>query len=527
MARRLTRAALAAPCSSAAIAALLVLAILAFAPLAQAVGIPAAAPVGADTAVADQPVPLEASPWKARLDLAARNLAPTTGDWVLRDAVPRITWLQIALSGMLLLVVAAVERSLRALMRRHIRRQAAKAGTRGSWLRHILEGVLAPVALLIWVWGACAAIAILLADLVGGSSPVLLALVWLARIGSLAALFWLIFRMITVVETRLEQWAAKTESKWDNILALLAGRTLRWIAPLATVILLLPTLHASAGTEVIMNRGTSVAMILAIGFILVQLANAVAEGMMREFPVDVQDNLAARRIRTQVVVLKKVAFVIIAILTLACALMAFPSVRHLGASLLASAGIAGIIVGFAAQRSLGTLVSGLQIALTQPIRIDDVVIVENEWGKIEEIALTYVVVRIWDLRRLVVPTSYFLEKPFQNWTRVSADLLGTVMLYVDYTAPLKAMREELDRILEQSKLWDHKVKVLQVTDATDRTLELRALVSAGNASAAWDLRCEVREAMVDFLQRNYPECLPRTRAEVETNLHRIERKTES
>ena len=323
MARRLARAALAARCSSAAIAALLVLAILAFAPQVQAVDIPAAAPVRADTAVADQPVPLEASPWKARLDMAARKLAPTTGDWVLRDAVPRITWLQIALSGMLLLVVAAVERSLHALMRRHIRRQAAKAGTRGSWLRHILEGVLAPAALLIWVWGACAAIAILLADLVGGSSPVLLALTWLARIGSLAALFWLIFRMITVVETRLEQWAAKTESKWDAILALLAGRTLRWIAPLATVILLLPTLHASAGTEVIMNRGTSVTMILAIGFILVQLANAVAEGMMRGFPVDVQDNLAARKIQTQVMVLKKLAFVVIGVLTLALALMVF------------------------------------------------------------------------------------------------------------------------------------------------------------------------------------------------------------
>ena len=201
--------------------------------------------------------------------------------------------------------------------------------------------------------------------------------------------------------------------------------------------------------------------------------------------------------------------------------------RHVGTSILASAGIASVIIGFAAQRSLGTLVAGLQIAITQPIRIDDVVIVENEWGRIEEITLTYVVVRIWDLRRLVVPISYFLEKPFQNWTRVSAHLLGTVMLHVDYTVPLNVMREELDRILEQSKLWDHKVKVLQVTDTTDRTLELRALVSAGNASAAWDLRCEVREAMVDFLQRNYPECLPRTRAAVETNLLRIERKTES
>ena len=245
----------------------------------------------------------------------------------------------------------------------------------------------------------------------------------------------------------------------------------------------------------------------------------LSQGLTHEFRVDVKDNLAARKVRTQVMVLKKVAFVVIGVFTLALALMTFHSVRHVGTSILASAGIAGVIVGFAAQRSLSTLVAGLQIALTQPIRIDDVVIVENEWGRVEEITLTYVVVRIWDLRRLVVPIGYFLEKPFQNWTRVSADLLGTVMLYVDYTVPLKAMRRELDRILAQSPLWDGKVKVLQVTDAKERTLELRALVSAADASAAWDLRRLVREALVDFLQRRYPQCLPRIRAEVETDLH--------
>ena len=196
-------------------------------------------------------------------------------------------------------------------------------------------------------------------------------------------------------------------------------------------------------------------------------------------------------------------------------LMTFESVRQLGTSILASAGIAGIVVGFAAQRSIATLLAGFQIAMTQPIRLDDVVIVENEWGRIEEITLTYVAVRIWDQRRLILPITYFIEQPFQNWTRTSADILGTVFLYVDYRAPLDAIRAELDRILQASPSWDGKVKGLQVTNAQEQTLEIRALASAADASLAWDLRCEVREKLVQFLQRHHPESLPRIRAELQ------------
>ena len=180
--------------------------------------------------------------------------------------------------------------------------------------------------------------------------------------------------------------------------------------------------------------------------------------------------------------------------------------------MLASAGVAGIVIGFAAQKSLATLLAGFQIALTQPIRIDDVVIVEGEWGRIEEITLTYVVVRIWDLRRLIVPITYFIEQPFQNWTRVSADILGTVFLYVDYNVPVDAVRKELTRLLEASPLWDRKVNVLQVTDSKEGTVELRALASASDAGRAFDLRCDVREKLVAFIQQNYPESLPRLRA---------------
>jgi small-conductance mechanosensitive channel len=185
----------------------------------------------------------------------------------------------------------------------------------------------------------------------------------------------------------------------------------------------------------------------------------------------------------------------------------------LGTSLLTSAGVAGIIIGFAAQRSLATLFAGLQIAFTQPIRIDDVVIVENEWGRIEEITLTFVVVRIWDLRRLVLPITYFTEKPFQNWTRITSDILGSVFVYVDYTASVQKIRDKFFEILDQSDLWDGKVRVVQVTNTTERTMEIRALMSSQDASTAWSLRCEVREKLIDFIQQNYPDALPKVRAE--------------
>jgi hypothetical protein len=168
----------------------------------------------------------------------------------------------------------------------------------------------------------------------------------------------------------------------------------------------------------------------------------------------------------------------------------------------------------AARPALSNLIAGLQLAMTQPIRIDDVVIVENEWGWIEEIRSTFVVVRIWDLRRLVVPLSYFLEHPFQNWTRTTSDILGTVFLYADYSVPVGAVREELHRVLQTSDLWDRKVWGLQVTDASEHTVELRALMSATTSGRAWDLRCYVREAMLDFLQREHPQSLPRVRAEL-------------
>jgi small-conductance mechanosensitive channel len=257
----------------------------------------------------------------------------------------------------------------------------------------------------------------------------------------------------------------------------------------------------------------SIALTVVIAWLIAKFTFVIEDLILNSYRIDVKDNLKARKIHTQLQFFKKTVVVVICVIALAVILISFEKVRQLGTAILASAGIMGIIIGFAAQRSLSTLLAGLQIAITQPFRIDDVVIVEGEWGRIEEITLTYVVVRIWDLRRLVLPISYFLEKPFQNWTRESANLLGTVFLYTDYTIPVKEVREELHRILKESDLWDGKVWNLQITNMTERSVELRALMSAQDASTAWNLRCEVREKLLAFIQSHYPDALPKVRAE--------------
>jgi small-conductance mechanosensitive channel len=327
-------------------------------------------------------------------------------------------------------------------------------------------------------------------------------------------LVWLMSRIGRAVEAVIAPWAGRTERSWDDVLTPIAGRAARLLLPMMALMLGIPAIAVPAGYAAVVRNGISLLLIATVSFLLFQVAEAAEALVLRRFRIDASDNLQARSVYTQVKVLRKVASVVIALFTLASMLMVFEPVRQLGTSILASAGIAGIIIGFAAQRSIATLLAGLQIAVTQPIRLDDVVIVENEWGRIEDITLTYVTVRIWDERRLVVPIAYFIEQPFQNWTRTSADILGTVFLHVDYRAPLAAIRAELDRVLAESAYWDGKVKVLQVTDAREHTLELRALASAADASLAWDLRCEIRERLITFLQTHHPECLPRVRAEV-------------
>jgi small-conductance mechanosensitive channel len=291
-------------------------------------------------------------------------------------------------------------------------------------------------------------------------------------------------------------------------------RPSRVFLPLLALLPVLPWLPLPARFLPTISHAVGLGLIAAIAWLMIALLDTVQEFVSLRHAIELADNLAARRLKTQVQVLRHIMATVIILVAVAVMLMTFPSIRHLGESLFASAGLVALVAGLAARTTLTSLLAGVQIALTQPIRIEDVVIVEGEWGWIEEITMTYVIVRVWDLRRLVVPLTYFIEKPFQNWTRQSADLLGTVFVYADYTVPVDAVREELHRVLESSKLWDGKVWGLQVTNASEHTLELRALMSSANASAAFDLRCYVREKLVQFLQQHHSQSLPRTRADV-------------
>jgi small-conductance mechanosensitive channel len=252
-------------------------------------------------------------------------------------------------------------------------------------------------------------------------------------------------------------------------------------------------------------------LIGALTWLIMGVIAGLANGVIARHPATVKDNLDARRVLTQAKVLSRSAMVLVLLAGTAMALMTFPGARQFGASLLASAGVLGIIGGLAARPVFSNLIAGLQLALAQPIRIDDVLIVKGEWGRVEEITGTYVVLKIWDERRLIVPLQWFIENPFENWTRTSSQILGTVFLYLDFAMPMDPLRAELERVVHAAPEWDKRVCGLQVTDATDRTLQVRLLVSAASAGAAFDLRCKVRESMLAFVAREYPQCLPRVR----------------
>jgi len=255
-----------------------------------------------------------------------------------------------------------------------------------------------------------------------------------------------------------------------------------------------------------------VAVIALIGWITVRAVDMGAARYLQRFRLDTEENFLARKHVTQVRVFKRVIDTLIVIIAVSTALMTFESVKQYGVSLFASAGAAGLIVGLAARPLLSNLIAGVQIAITQPIRIEDAVIIENEWGWVEDIASTYVVIRLWDWRRMVVPLSYFIERPFQNWTRDTQSLIGAIAFHVDYCTDVSRLRQRLEAAVRESKLWDGAVVNLQVTEASPRAIELRALVSARSAPQSWDLRCEIREKLLAFIREEMPEAFPRERA---------------
>lgn len=316
----------------------------------------------------------------------------------------------------------------------------------------------------------------------------------------------------------LAKWLVKREPKlFGHVNLVRLATPLYIVVPVLAVFIALRLAAPEIMAAPVFSGIVKVASVALLYWLVMRIIDIVSIAVSRRYDMSVADNLRARRVRTQITVIKSIANVIVFLLALSTVFLMFDTLRGLGVSLLASAGVAGLAIGFAAQKTLGNLLAGIQIAFTQPIRLEDAVVVENEWGWVEEITLTYVVIRLWDWRRLVLPISYFIEKPIQNWTRTSASLIGTVELFADYTLPIDPLRERLVALLATTDLWDKRVQVVQVTDCDKDVIKVRILVSAVNSPTAFDLRCLVREQMIRFIQETYPQCLPKTRAALENS----------
>ena len=442
-----------------------------------------------------------------------------------RPVFDRVTWVRLLASVGALALLSILAGWFVWFIRRHAgqiqspRYQSALALTASA--------IRKPVALFLWMCGGTFALMPIATGIIGRPTGLFWAgaLTAIFEAGWIIALPWLVFRAIRAVEKRMQQWADRTASLVGKVITPIVGDTLRVAVPLLVIILLLPLLRLPESWTWVMGRAFGILVIAALSFLIIRGINAVQAALFSRHRIDVPDNLSARKIYTQASVIRKIIVSAIVILATGSILMLFDPVRQFGTSILASAGIVGVVVGFAAQKTLGNVLAGIQIVLTQPLLIDDIVVVEGDFGQIEEITLTYVVVRTWDLRRLVLPITYFVEKPFQNWTRISTELLGTVILYLDYQVPMGELRKELKGLVENNPKWDRKVCGLQVTDAKQGTIEVRALVSSTDAGKVFDLRCEVREGLIQFLYRNYPESLPRLRVEGPSD-EEIQRKQE-
>jgi small-conductance mechanosensitive channel len=321
-----------------------------------------------------------------------------------------------------------------------------------------------------------------------------------------ALLGWLGIRLLDAIGRRSAKRAPVL-----NVLRLATHRPANVLAPLLAVAVVMSSASDQLDGIIGARRLITVSIVVVMTWLLMKAVGAVSDIVSVVHPASDTDNLSARRLQTQTQVLTRVMAAVIALLGVAMALMTFPQVRHVGASLLASAGLAGIVAGLAARPLLGNLIAGLQIGLTQPIRLDDVVIVQGEWGRIEEINGTYVVVRLWDERRLVVPLEWWTQNPFQNWTRTSSNILGTVFLWVDYRMPVAPLRAELQRFCHDQPNWDGRVCELVVTESTERAMQLRCLISSRDSGQNWALRCAVREHMVNHIQATMPDYLPQIR----------------
>lgn len=419
------------------------------------------------------------------------------------------------ITGLLLVTVLSV------YLVRHVLRRATRQMHREApneerhLLAELVHCAIGPVTLLAWYYAGYAALRLM------AQSPWLPRdyewldgmVMHLANLGVFAAFLWFFYAATTVLDVRLRRVAAHTKGKMDDVFYPLLGTALRVTVPILAVFLLLRLWPLSDVGMAVAQKLLAVALIAAVTWTLRRAVLLVDEAVLGTDRAGADVTVSQRALFTRVRMLRRVALVLISVFAFAAVLMLFEEVRDVGRSILASAGIAGIVLGIAAQRSLGNLLAGIQIAVTQPIRLGDQVLVEGDVGNVEEITLTYVVVRVWDQRRIVLPISYFIEKPFQNWTRVSTNMLSPLTMRVDFSLPLEGVRAYLRREVEKSAFWDRKVFGLQVTNSDDRSMEIRVLASAPDSGASFNLQCELREKAIDYIRRHHPDCLPKIRSE--------------
>jgi small-conductance mechanosensitive channel len=401
------------------------------------------------------------------------------------------------------------------LLRRLVKRSAGKERSEHAGLgwRDVLLAAIGPISFLVWYYGIYGGIALAAEIWPAFGARIGFVITHGRNIGVIVALSWFFYRLAGFLDRQLQAGAARSDSRVNTILLPLLGTAVRVMLPIVALFILLRLWPIPPDFEWVFQKLTAIGLIVALSWTLRRAVVLSEHAILGGRDVQSANSFEGRAIYTRVSLLRKMALFFIGLFAFAAILMMFEEVRDVGRSILASAGIAGIIIGFAAQKSLANLLAGLQIALTQPIRLGDQVLVSGEVGTIEEITLTYVVVRVWDLRRLIVPINYFNENTFQNWSRTSVNLLSPVTVRADFTLPVPAFRGHMEQVVKKSKKWDGKVFAVQVTAADHYSIELRILASAANSGDSFDLQCEIREQAIDFIHRQFPQSLPKAREE--------------
>lgn len=331
------------------------------------------------------------------------------------------------------------------------------------------------------------------------------------KMTQIIVLYWIFFNIVTLIKQLLTIWARENKHSTIEIIFPPIINSLRAFALLTMVNMLIPLLNLQGAAALIVDKSTKIFAILTISWVIYQIIISLENYIINFYVDNNKDWLSSRKINTQLIIVKRLVLTFLFVVTIASILMLFEGIKNIGSSLLITAGIVSSIGAFASQQSLGRVFSGLQLAFTQPVRIGDTVVIDNEFGQIEEISLSFIIVKLWDFRRLILPTEYFTQKGILNLTRQSSELLGTIYLYTDYTLPVDAVRSEFLSILQTMSLWNQNVANLDVTDIKEHTMELRCLVSANNAGDLWKLRCELREKLIQFIVKHFPECLSKTR----------------